>query len=262
VNELWASGAAYEPYVGRWSRPVAVEFLRWLGRPPGGDWLDVGCGTGAVTQTILATAAPSTVVGVDPSEAFVGYARSRVADDRARFEVAAAEALPLPESTVDTVVSGLVLNFVPDQPGAVAEMVRVSRPGGTVAAYVWDYADRMQLMRYFWDVAGELDPAARSLDEANRFAVCQPEPLGALFRDAGLADVAVTPIEVPTVFADFDDYWTPFLAGRAPAPEYAVSLTDEGRTRLREALRVRLPFAGDGTIPLVARAWAVRGQVG
>jgi SAM-dependent methyltransferase len=155
--------------------------------------------------------------------------------------------------------TGLVLNFVPDAVQALAEMVRVTRPGGTVGAYVWDYAGQMQLMRQFWDAAGALDPRARELDEGVRFPLCRPEPLQALFIGAGLADVHVRPIDVPTRFRDFDDYWTPFLGGQAPAPGYAMSLSEDRRTELREYLRARLPYDGDGSIPLIARAWAVSG---
>ena len=258
-TEVWASGAAYEPYVGRWSRLVASEFLRWLAIRDGARWVDVGCGTGAVAEAILRQADPSEVVGIDPSAAYVEYAQAHIIDPRARFEVGSASALPLDDAQVDAAVTGLVLNFVPDAVQALAEMVRVTRPGGTVGAYVWDYAGQMQLMRQFWDAAGALDPRARELDEGVRFPLCRPEPLQALFTGAGLADVQVRPIDVPTRFRDFDDYWTPFLGGQAPAPGYAMSLSEDRRTELREYLRVRLPYDGDGGIPLIARAWAVRG---
>jgi SAM-dependent methyltransferase len=155
----------------------------------------------------------------------------------------------------------LVLNFIPDPARALAEMRRVVKPGGTVAAYVWDYAGDMQLMRYFWDAAAALDPGALELDVGRRFPVCRPEPLGALFRGAGLAGVDTRPIDVPTRFRDFDDYWTPFLGGQAPAPGYCMSLSEAGRAALRELLRAKLPRAPDGSIPLIARAWAVRGRV-
>ena len=255
----WASGDAYEPYVGRWSRLVATEFVRWLDRPPGLEWVDVGCGTGALTSTILRDAGPARVVGVEPSAAFAEYARARVPDPRAAFHVAGAEALPLPDGWADVLVSGLVLNFVPDTPAALAEFRRVVRPGGTVAAYVWDYADGMQLMRYFWDAAGELDPAVAAVDEAALFPICRPDALAAAF--AGFDAVEVTDVTVPTVFADFDDYWVPFTRGGAPAPAYLASLDADRQAALRESLRERLPVAADGTIPLTARAWAVRALV-
>jgi SAM-dependent methyltransferase len=258
--DVWASGDAYEPYVGRWSRLVADEFLAWLAVPPGGRWLDVGCGTGALTRTILDRAAPRAVRGIDRSEDYVAYARSRVADARASFASGDAQVLPEPDAEYDAVVSGLMLNFVPDPGRAVAELARVARPGGTVAVYVWDYAGRMELMRHFWDAAVALDPAARDLDEGRRFPLCRLEPLAALFAGAGLDGVEVRAIDVPTVFRDFDDYWTPFLGGQGPAPGYAMSLSEERRGALREQIRAALPIGPDGAIALVARAWAVRGM--
>jgi hypothetical protein len=119
----------------------------------------------------------------------------------------------------------------------------------------------MQLMRHFWDAAVALDPAAGALDESVRSPVCRPEALAALWGDAGLADVETRAVDVPTVFADFDDYWTPFLSGQAPAPRYAMSLDEDRRAALRERLREELPSAPDGSIHLVARAWAARGRV-
>ena len=255
--EVWAAGDAYEPYVGRWSRLVAREFVAWLGVAGGGAWLDVGCGTGALSQTVLEGADPAAVVGIGPSLGFLANARAR--PGLARLAVADARPLPVADARVDAAVSGLVLNFVPDPAAAVAEMARVTRPGGRVAAYVWDYAGRMELIRRFWDAAVALDPAAAELDEGRRFGLCRPEPLAGLFRDAGLVEVAGRPIEVPTRFRDFDDYWTPFLGGQGPAPGYALALDEGRRAALREALRARLPVADDGSIALVARAWAVAG---
>jgi SAM-dependent methyltransferase len=261
VQVVWAVADAYEAYVGRWSRRVAEVFLRGLQVPAGGDWLDVGCGTGALTATVLAAGDPRSVVGVDTSTGFLATARARVGGARSRFCAGDARSLPLPDRRFDAVVSGLALNFVPDPPAAVAELARVAAPGAVVAAYVWDYADGMEMMRIFWDAAAELDPAAEPLKEGLRFPLCRPEPLRKLWLDAGLARVGVEAVEIPTVFADFDDYWRPFLGGQGPAPGYAASLSDQRRAALAELLRTRLPYRPDGGIPLTARAWAVRGTV-
>jgi SAM-dependent methyltransferase len=257
-RDVWASGDAYEPYVGRWSRLVAAEFLAWLAVPGGRDWLDVGCGTGALSQTILKSATPRRIVGIDPAEGFIGFARQRVSDARVSFQTGDAQALPVDDGAFDCVVSGLVLNFVPDQSKAAGEMRRAARAGATVAAYVWDYAGQMQLMRHFWDAAVALNPGARNLDEGLRFPLCNPEPLEKLFKAAGLRDVSVKAIDVPTVFRDFDDYWSPFLGGQAPAPGYCMSLSETDRLALRDRIKGALPIQPDGSIHLTARAWAVR----
>jgi SAM-dependent methyltransferase len=221
--------------------------------------LDVGCGTGALVETILALATPREVVGIDPSPEYIAFAGDRVNDPRIKFDVGDAQALQAASATFDTVVAGLVLNFVPEPEQALSEMVRVARPGGTVAAYVWDYAEGMQMMRHFWDAAGALDPRARELDEGQRFPLCKPEPLINLFQTGGLEKVEVRAIDVPTVFRDFDDYWSPFLGGQAPAPGYAMSLSQERRAALRERIRASLPTNSEGEHHLIARAWAVRG---
>jgi SAM-dependent methyltransferase len=257
---VWASGLAYDPYVGRWSRLVAREFLAWLAAPPEGRWLDVGCGTGALSATILALARPATVTGIDASEEYAAYARKQMGDARAEFRQGDAQALPFPDRSFDATVSGLVVNFLPQPSRGLAEMARVTRPGGTVAVYVWDYAGEMQLMRHFWDAAAALDPAALELDEGRRFPICRPEKLERLLTEAGLEDVVVRAFDVPTVFRDFDDYWSPFLGGQGPAPGYAMSLTEEGRAALRERIRSALTISEDGGIRLMARAWAVRGR--
>jgi len=257
--DSWAAAEAYGPYMGRWSALVAGKFVDWLALRCGACWLDVGCGTGALTQAILARAAPAEVTGIDPSDRYVAFDQRQHPDRRASFRTGDAEALPVGDASQDAVVSGLVLNFVPRPERAAAEMQRVLRPGGTAAAYVWDYAGRMQLIRHFWDAAAALDPAARALDEGVRFPLCHVQRLRDLFTDAGFAEVDCRAFEVPTVFRDFDDLWSPFLGGQGPAPTYCGTLAEEQRTALRERLRAALPVAPDGTIKLVARAFAVRG---
>ena len=260
TGATWRSGAAYEAYVGRWSRAVAARFVPSLGAPEGSAWLDIGCGTGVVTAAVLEHAAPASVLGVDASAAFVAVASGQVTDPRARFSVGDAAALPVGDGGCDAVVSGLVLNFLPDRAAALLEWSRVLRPGGVLGLYVWDYAGGMQFMRWLWDAAADLDPAVAELDEGRRFAFCRPGPLRALTGGAGFTDVEVDPVDVPTVFRDFDDLWTPFLGGTGPAPAYVSALDPESRERLRALLDQRLPRGEGGTIPLVARAWSVRGR--
>ncbi|MGZ6316492.1 MAG: class I SAM-dependent methyltransferase [Anaerolineales bacterium] len=259
-RDEWTRGQAYEPFVGRWSRLIASEFINWLSVAAQASWMDVGSGTGALSETILNLAEPKSLRGIDRSQGYVDFARGHVRDARARFESGDAQLLPVESDTYDAAVSGLVLNFVPEPARMVAEMRRVVRPGGTVGLYVWDYAGKMQFMRHFWNAAGALDPAARDLDEGRRFPICQPDKLIDLFQTAGLTELDTEPIEIETYFKDFDDYWAPFLGGQGPAPSYAMSLNEEARARLRERIRAALPFAIDGSIPLVARAWAVKGH--
>jgi SAM-dependent methyltransferase len=258
ASDIWNQGDPYERYVGRWSRLVAEPFVRGLGMPSALRWLDVGCGTGALASTLLAVAGPKEVIAVEPSEGFLALARARLGD-KATLLPGHASALPLPDASVDVVVSGLVLNFVPDLPAALAEMKRVVAPGGTIAAYVWDYAQGMELMRHFWDAAVSLDAQARALDEGVRFPLCQPAALTAAFEGGDLTDVSVAPLTISTPFQSFDDYWSPFLGGQGPAPAYACSLDEPSRSALRNRLRKSLPTGPDGSIELIARAWVVRG---
>lgn len=257
ADDHWELGDPYEHYVGRWSRRVAPRFLAWLGAPQGRRWLDLGCGTGALSVAILDQCAPSSVTGVEPSDGFLQKARAQLGT-RVRLLQGAAGQIPLQDDAVDATVSGLVLNFVPDVARALAEMARVTAPGGTIAAYVWDYAGKMELMRLFWDAATELDPGAATLDEGLRFPICRPEVLSELFERAGGRAIETTAIEIDTPFANFDDYWRPFLGGQGPAPAYAMGLDEAARAQLRERLRQRLPSRDDGSIDLMARAWAVR----
>ncbi|MEV7614187.1 class I SAM-dependent methyltransferase [Streptomyces sp. NPDC089799] len=257
--DTWAAGDAYDRYMGRWSRAVADRFLAWLGCPEDLRWLDVGCGTGALTSAVAARCRPRTALGVDRSAGFVRAARA-TAPAPARFAVADALSLPVRDGACDVVVSGLALNFLPSPRAAVAEAARVVAPGGPVAAYVWDYAAGMEFLTAFWDAAVAADPAAAALHEGHRFPDCRPEPLRDLWAGAGLTDVAVAPVEVPTVFTGFADLWEPFLAGQGPAPGYAASLAPEARDRLRDTLRASVPTGPDGTVALTARAWAVRGR--
>lgn len=259
--ETWGAGSPYERYVGRWSRRVASRFLAWLDLSAGLRWGEVGCGTGALSEAILTFAEPASLFALDRSAGFVSAAKGALAGQPVRFVLADALALPWARESCDVTVAGLVLNFVPDALALVQEMARVTKPGGRVAAYVWDYAGGMQMMRQFWDAALEVSPEDAALDQAERFPICQPEPLLALFRAAGLRSPEVQALEIATVFNDFDDYWSPFLGGQGAAPTYLASLDDETRARIRELLRARLVPSSDGSIALQARAWAVQGSV-
>jgi trans-aconitate methyltransferase len=259
-SDGWNAGSLYEEFMGRWSRPLARELVSWLDVPALGHWLDVGTGTGALPEAILAVANPGSVLGCDPSPAFVEAARERVADYRFKAAVAGAGDLPRRKVGYDVVVSNLALNFFPEPDAAVEEQLELTKKGGVVAASVWDYAGEMQFLRYFWDAATRAEPRAAELDEGQRFPICAPDALEEMFENAGARNVRSVGIEVPTVFSDFDDYWRPFLGGTGPAPSFVATLSEEQREALSANLRQVLPQKEDGRIALVARAWAVAGS--
>jgi len=259
-HDAWQAGDSYEAYMGRWSRPIASKFLDWLDAPDGLDWLEVGCGTGALSAAIMAQGKAASLIAIDPSDGFVAKARQNVEDPGADFRVGDAQALNVETDSRDIAASALAVNFIPDKVKALGEMKRAVRPGGTVAFYVWDYpGGGVEFMRAFWNAATSLDPNAKDLTEDRRFPFCTPEGLADLATAAGLGTAECTALEAPTVFRDFDDYWTPFLSGIAPAPGYCASLDDGSRERLKERLKQTLPTGPDGEILLAARAWAVRG---
>ena len=259
VPDRWDAGSTYEDFMGRWSRQLALPFVSWLGIPGSVHWLDVGCGTGALTNAICSRASPASVLGCDPAALFIEYARRQSGDAKVSFVVAGAGSLPRRADGYGSVTSLLALNFFPDPAAAVKEMRSLTAPGGTVSACVWDYGGSMQFLRCFWDAVVALDPAARELDEGKRFPLCRPDALADLFTTGGLGDVICESIEIPTEFASFDDFWRPLLGGTGPAPSYVASLDADRRTALARRLESALPRGTGGTIPLTARAWAVRG---
>ncbi len=261
TRDKWAAGSTYEDFMGRWSRRLAPKFVSWLDAPSDQHWLDVGCGTGALTEAIKAHGNPGSVMACDPADPFVAFAREHNQDAHVSFVVAGVGALPPHPRGYGAVTSLFALNFFPNPGAAVKEMQGLAVPGGTISACVWDYAQGMEFLRRFWDIAVGLDPKARELDESIRFPLCNPESLGDLFREARLDDVRCEPIECATVFADFQDYWTPFLGGTGPAPSYLASLPREHQNDLAAELEATLPRHSDGSIALKARAWAVKGTV-
>lgn len=258
MRDIWQSTRAYERYIGRWSRKVAQQFVVELPVLDGGTWVDVGCGSGALTAAVLASRRPAAVVALDRSVDFVTQSRDRPAHGRVAFVAGDAAQLPFRDGAIDAIVSGLVLNFVPQPQLAAREMLRCITANGFVAVYVWDYAEGMQLIRLFWDAATEIDPAAAQFDEGKRFPLCRPKALEELFLDSGASGVTVSAITVETQFTGYEDLWSPFLGGQGPAPTYVSGLTEEQRARLKDELRERVSEAADGSITLAARAWVAR----
>ena len=258
---MFSAADAYEHFMGRWSRELAPLLVEYAGVRDGGGVLDVGSGTGALTAAVAAAAPSGQVIGIDAAATYVAYAQARSSDDRLRFEEGDARRLRFPSGRFDRTLSLLALNFFPDPSSALDEMIRVTRPGGTVAAVVWDYGEGMEMLRAFWDEATALDPSVDARDERH-MPLCRRGELMALWRDHGLQDVSEQPLTIRTRFSTFDDYWSPFLLGQGPAGAYAAALADGERERLRRRLFERLLGDGpDRPIVLGGRAWAVRGAV-
>jgi SAM-dependent methyltransferase len=250
--------AAYDRFVGRYGAPLARELIGRVGLEPDSKALDVGCGPGALTSALAEALGAERVAAIDPSQPFARACAERVpgADVRA----APAEAIPFADDSFDATLSQLVINFLADAPVALAEMRRVTVPGGPIAASVWDYAGEMTMLRAFWDAAIEIDPdAAGTLDEGARMPYARPEDLAKLWRSAGLAEIATDAAVVSAAYEDFDDLWDPFTAGVGPAGAYCASLPDSQRAELRAAFARRLGSPG-GRFELPARAWIVSGR--
>lgn len=260
MQDFWQSGDPYEYYMGRWSKLVADQFVDWLSPQPGLQWLDVGCGSGALSEAIINRHNPESVIAIDQSEGFVHTAQQRLGS-RASCRIGNALSLPLDDNSINITVSGLVLNFIPEPDKALAEMQRVTRRDGTVAVYIWDYAGKMEFLNHFWDVVVELDSMASALHEGHRFRDSNADQIANIFNRVGFSEVKTVPLEITTNFSDFNDYWKPFLGGQGPAPTYVSKLDNSERNHLKEILEQRLPVIGDGSITLSARAWAARGIV-
>jgi SAM-dependent methyltransferase len=254
-SEFFQAADAYEQFMGRYSRPLAHEFVHVAGVASGERVLDVGCGTGALTKLVAEIVGPGLVAGAEPSVPFVEACRAQVPG--ADVRVGPAEALPFEDDTFDCALAQLVFHFVGDQAAAVAEMARVTRPGGRVAACVWDFTGGMTLIRSYWDAALEVDPGAP--DEVARFGG-KPGELAALWREAGLREVTDGELTVSSTYEGFADLWGSFLGGVGPVGVHAASLDESTRDALRDVLRRRLG-SPSGSFTLTARAWYAVGFV-
>jgi len=252
---LFSDGEAYERAMGRWSRVVGKTFLDWLDVPKGLRWLDVGCGNGAFTEEIIERCAPIRVIGVDPSNDQLTYARARSA--AAEFRVGDAQALPFDDDEFDVAVMALVISFVPDPAKAAAEMVRVVRPGGLIASYMWDYP------------AGV--PNYPILAAAKSMGIDPPVPPSATFSQhdtmrhlwegAGLEAINTRVIRIPVSYSDFDDFWMSYAVPVGTQGKLIYSMSPSAREQLRSCLREQLPTSADGRITYEAFANAVSGRV-
>jgi SAM-dependent methyltransferase len=246
--------------MGRWSRELAARLVRFAGVRGGDTLLDVGAGTGSIAAAVATTPAVR-LVGLDPAAVYVAFAQARYGSEQTWFTVGDGRRIPFVDGWFDRTLSLLSINFVPDSQNAIAEMIRVTRRGGIVAAAVWDYGDGMEMLRLFWDAAIALHPGDAPKDERH-MPLCRPGELAALWRSHDLQDVTEDALTMTTGFASFDDYWSPFLEKQGPAGHYVAALPAPDRDALRRALRLRLIGDGaDRAFTLTARAWAARGAV-
>jgi SAM-dependent methyltransferase len=250
------NGAAYEGYMGVWSRLVGEEFLRWLAPPAGGRWVDVGCGNGAFTELLLDRGAASHVEGVDPSEDQLAFARERLANRPARFQVGDATALPFADAAFDAAVMALVIFFVPDPAKGVAEMARVVKAGGSVSAYAWDMLGGGFPYAAVREEMSALGAPMLAVPSAEASHI---DALHALWTGAGLADVETREITVQRSFDDFATFWRVAQTGPRVAPRIAAMAKGDVE-RLEERLRSRLLPDAAGRITFAASANAVRGR--
>lgn len=254
---LFSDGEAYERVMGRWSRRVAEGFLGWLDVPPGARWLDVGCGNGAFTEDITARCAPSAVIGIDPSEQQIAYARTRAGSTVAEFLKGDAQALPFAEGDFDVAAMALVISFVPDPTKAVSEMARVVRRGGVVASYMWDVAggglpsSHVAIAMRSMGIAPQLPPNA---------AASHADTMQDMWQAAGLAAVETRAFSISVGYSGFDEYWATHSLAVGPTGQAILRMDVTQKDELRSRLRDLLPTATDGTIAFEARANAVKGR--
>jgi ubiquinone/menaquinone biosynthesis C-methylase UbiE len=259
----FSSTETYDNYMGRWSARFAPLFLDFAGVSDGERALDVGCGTGALSRALALAVPRSEIVGVDPSEPFIAYARAHGADSRIKFEVGNALELSFSDAAFGQSLSLFVFMLIPDGEKAAGEMRRVTRPAGTVAVCTWDSGDGgMELVSTLCDEAVKLDPAVEELRADRSMKYNHRGQLTELFEAIGLENIEETGIEFGMEFSSFDDYWLPYLGGVGPVGAYIQDLSPEDRDALREALRKRhLGKKEDGPFSLRKRAWSVKGTV-
>jgi ubiquinone/menaquinone biosynthesis C-methylase UbiE len=250
--------AAYERAMGRWSRAVAPDFLQWLAPPAGARWLDVGCGTGILAHALLELSSPAAVVGIDPQGAQIAEASRGPAAGRVAFQVADARRLPFQDASFDITASALVLNFIAERAQSLTEMRRVTRAGGHVAAYVWDFPNelspsgplRRTLKRFGFDVPDI--PGTRESDFKG---------LRTLFEQAGLERIETRTVDVCLAYQDFEDFWHAQTPSYSPTTKIIARLTERERIRVMRAVRAQLPEGPGGIVEYFARANAVKARV-
>ncbi len=258
VAHSFDDSAAYERFMGRWSRAVGEVFVDWLAPPAGARWLDVGCGTGVFTELILDSSSPSAVFGVDPAQAQIDHASRRPVGQRVDFQVADAQTLPFPDASFDIVASALVINFIADRPRALSEMRRVLRAGGLVAAFVWDFEAELSPS---WPLRLAMRPTGADVPPVPGTGESSVGALTTLFEQAGFDRIATRSITVTVPFPDFDAFWQAQTPGYSPIGKMIAAMMSADRLRLIETVRAGLPVSPDGSIQYPARANAIKAHL-
>jgi ubiquinone/menaquinone biosynthesis C-methylase UbiE len=261
-NNSWNNSELYNEFMGKWSSIVAKEFINWLIRENNFEqkkWLDVGCGTGALSFEILKKTKPLSVVGIDPSKE---YLPKKTQFENSTFLVGSAENHQFRNSEFDIIVSALALNFMTNKENSIRKILKILKPGGTFALYVWDYAEKMEFLRYFWNAVVQENPESVKFDEAQLFPICNRDKLKKLFIDCGIKEIFENDIVIETKFDNFDQYWNSFLGGQGPAGQYILSIEEKRRNDIKSYLKESIPISKDGSINLIARAFAIKGKNG
>ncbi len=257
---MFTDADAYYQFMGRWSRLLGPRMVQFAEMPVQGDILDAGCGIGALAFAISELRPDCHVIGIDASEEYINYAKSRNKSRMVRFENGDIQNLTYSDGMFDNTLSLLVLNFVPNAARAVSELARVTRPGGKVVGAIWDYNDQMQMLRLFWDAIVAVDGNAAPLHEKH-MPLCRQGELSGLWRSVGLDNIQEQSMEIKMNFESFQDYWEPFLLGQGPAGAYLKQVSSDDLTILREAVKRRLGIRDEtDRFILIGRVWAVRGS--
>lgn len=250
---------SYEAFMGRWSRHVAPQFLDWLSRPDGLKWLDVGCGTGVLSQTLVARCAPASVTGIDPLEKYIACAQTIT--DAISFQVGDMQDLPFDAASFDCTVSALCIKFVPDKEKGISELARVTRPDGTVALYDWDLSNEGNMTRHFWLAVELALPELTEERTRRRAAKAAPDEMIDLFKKARLRNVETKLFSFTARFENVDDYWAPLTGNEQNVGRFCRTLNASQLSTIREKLEDTLPVSADGSISYEGRAWAIKGGV-
>jgi ubiquinone/menaquinone biosynthesis C-methylase UbiE len=258
AGNVFTDGKAYERMMGRWTRLVGKAFFEWLDVPEGLKWLDVGCGNGASTEELIARCAPAAVEAIDPSEQQLAYARTRSGAGMANFRTGDAQALPFDDDSFDAAIMALVIAFVPDPAKGVAEMARVVRPGGWVAAYMWDIPAGGAPLQPLHDALQSLGINA---PRPTSSAASTEDALRELWEGAGLVSIGTRTLRIKVAYSDFDDFWDSNVVPIGPQGKLLQDMPPQVKEQLRERLREQLPVAPDGRITYEAFCNAVTGRM-